>query len=120
MQGELSFAIVDEVDSILIDEARTPLIISGPTDENSDLYIRINASSRSSPSRRKRTAPATSRVDEKAAQVLLTEDGHQRAEEMLERRACWRRARAFTTPPTSCSCTTSTPRCARTRCSRVT
>ena len=43
MQGTLSFAIVDEVDSILIDEARTPLIISGPTDENSDLYIKIKA-----------------------------------------------------------------------------
>ena len=42
MQGALRFAIVDEVDSILIDEARTPLIISGPTDENSELYIRIN------------------------------------------------------------------------------
>ena len=42
MQRELSFAIVDEVDSILIDEARTPLIISGPTDETSELYARIN------------------------------------------------------------------------------
>ena len=42
MQGVLSFGIVDEVDSILIDEARTPLIISGPTDENSELYVRIN------------------------------------------------------------------------------
>jgi preprotein translocase subunit SecA len=43
VQGMLNFAIVDEVDSILIDEARTPLIISGPVDERSDLYIRINA-----------------------------------------------------------------------------
>ena len=43
MQRELNFAIVDEVDSILIDEARTPLIISGPTDESTDLYYRINS-----------------------------------------------------------------------------
>ena len=43
VQRELNFAIVDEVDSILIDEARTPLIISGPTDQTTDLYYRINA-----------------------------------------------------------------------------
>ncbi|HJU05082.1 MAG TPA: preprotein translocase subunit SecA, partial [Nitrospiraceae bacterium] len=43
VQRELNFAIVDEVDSILIDEARTPLIISGPTDESTDLYYRVNA-----------------------------------------------------------------------------
>ena len=42
MQGELSFAIVDEVDSILIDEARTPLIISGASEDSSELYKRIN------------------------------------------------------------------------------
>jgi preprotein translocase subunit SecA len=41
-QKELSFAIIDEVDSILIDEARTPLIISGPTDDSSDLYLKID------------------------------------------------------------------------------
>ncbi len=43
MQRKLSFAIVDEVDSILIDEARTPLIISGPAEESTELYIKINA-----------------------------------------------------------------------------
>ena len=47
VQRELNFAIVDEVDSILIDEARTPLIISGPTDETTDLYYKIDR--RSSP-----------------------------------------------------------------------
>jgi len=85
MQGALSFAIVDEVDSILIDEARTPLIISGPTDENSDLYIKINRLIPKLTRQHEEDGPGDYSVDEKARQVFLTEEGHQHAEELLER-----------------------------------
>src|SRR5690606_16451289 len=82
-QRELRYAIVDEVDSILIDEARTPLIISGPTDESPDLYIKVN-----------RIVPALKRqetedgegdywVDEKSKQVHLSEQGQANAERLL-------------------------------------
>ena len=61
VQRGLSFAIVDEVDSILIDEARTPLIISGPADESTELYLaHQQAGAAAHARRRKRTAPATS------------------------------------------------------------
>ncbi len=71
------FAIVDEVDSILIDEARTPLIISGPAEESTDKYVRVNA-----------IIPGLKReqdytIDEKARSVLLTESGISRVEERL-------------------------------------
>jgi preprotein translocase subunit SecA len=59
VQRKLSFAIVDEVDSILIDEARTPLIISGPAEESTELYIKINTLIPRLVRRRRRTAPAT-------------------------------------------------------------
>ena len=85
MQSELSFAIVDEVDSILIDEARTPLIISGPTDETSDLYTRINGLIPSMRRQREEDGPGDYSVDEKGRQVTLTEDGHTHIEELLER-----------------------------------
>ena len=86
VQRKLNFAIVDEVDSILIDEARTPLIISGPTDDSSELYTKIN---KLIPQLVKQAdgdkdGPGDFSVDEKAKQILLTEDGHQHAEEMLE------------------------------------
>ncbi len=84
MQGELHFAIVDEVDSILIDEARTPLIISGPTDENSDLYIQINRLIPKLTRQKVEEGPGDYSVDEKARQVFLTEEGHQRVEKLLE------------------------------------
>ncbi len=84
MQGDLHFAIVDEVDSILIDEARTPLIISGPTDENSDLYIRINRLIPKLKRQQVEDGPGDYSVDEKARQVFLTEEGHQRVEKLLE------------------------------------
>src|SRR5579885_1132364 len=86
VQRGLTFAIVDEVDSILIDEARTPLIISGPTEDRTDLYQRVN-----------RLIPELKRqekeegqdgdywVDEKARQVHLTERGHERVEKLLAR-----------------------------------
>jgi preprotein translocase subunit SecA len=84
MQRELSFAIVDEVDSILIDEARTPLIISGPTDETSDLYIQINRLVPQLVRQEEEDGPGDFTVDEKSRQVFLTEEGHGHAEELLE------------------------------------
>lgn len=85
-QGPLNFAIVDEVDSILIDEARTPLIISGPSEDSSDLYKRINVLI----PRLERAAQEGDdigeghyTVDEKNRQVELTEQGHEFIEELL-------------------------------------
>ena len=83
MQSELTFAIVDEVDSILIDEARTPLIISGPTDETSDLYVQINRIVPKLVRQEIEDGPGDFWVDEKTRQVHLTEEGHQRVEELL-------------------------------------
>jgi preprotein translocase subunit SecA len=85
MQGTLSFAIVDEVDSILIDEARTPLIISGPTDESSTLYVSINKLIPLLTIQAEEDGPGDYSVDEKARQAFLTEEGHGRIEELLER-----------------------------------
>jgi preprotein translocase subunit SecA len=90
-QREKYFAIVDEVDSILIDEARTPLIISGPTDDTSDLYTAIDKIiprlTRQDPITDEEGKPAFGPgdygVDEKAKQVYLSEEGHQHVEEML-------------------------------------
>jgi preprotein translocase subunit SecA len=90
-QREKYFAIVDEVDSILIDEARTPLIISGPTDDTSDLYTTIDKIiprlTRQDPITDEEGKPAFGPgdfgVDEKAKQVYLSEEGHQHVEEML-------------------------------------
>ncbi len=88
----LNFAIVDEVDSILIDEARTPLIISGQAEDHTDMYVRINAVV---PGLKKQIGEADPRtgegvieagdftVDEKTHQVYLTEDGHENAERLL-------------------------------------
>ncbi|MFN3388830.1 MAG: preprotein translocase subunit SecA [Allosphingosinicella sp.] len=72
-----NFAIVDEVDSILIDEARTPLIISGPTDDKSDLYTAIDLIV-------KGLVPEDYDVDEKQRSVVLTEDGTEKMERLLE------------------------------------
>jgi preprotein translocase subunit SecA len=77
VQRPFNFAIVDEVDSILIDEARTPLIISGPTDDKSDLYISVDAIV-------KQFKPEDYEKDEKQRSVVLTEDGTEMAERMLE------------------------------------
>jgi len=88
----LNYAIVDEVDSILIDEARTPLIISGQAEDHTDLYVRINAVV---PQLKKQIGEADPRtgegviepgdftVDEKTHQVFLTEDGHEKSEAVL-------------------------------------
>jgi preprotein translocase subunit SecA len=77
VQRAFSMAIVDEVDSVLIDEARTPLIISGPTDDKSELYIGVDAIV-------KQLAPDDYEKDEKQKTIVLTEDGTERAERMLE------------------------------------
>jgi preprotein translocase subunit SecA len=77
VQRPFNFAIIDEVDSILIDEARTPLIISGPTDDKSELYKLVDAVV-------KQFAPEDYEKDEKQKSIILTEDGTERAERMLE------------------------------------
>ena len=77
VQRPFNFAIVDEVDSILIDEARTPLIISGPTDDKSDLYMAVDQVVKS-------FTPDDYEKDEKMRSVVLTEDGTEKAERMLE------------------------------------
>jgi preprotein translocase subunit SecA len=77
VQRPFNFAIVDEVDSILIDEARTPLIISGPTDDKSDLYMAVDKVV-------KRLDEADYEKDEKSRNISLTEDGVEKAERMLE------------------------------------
>ncbi len=83
VQRSLSYAIVDEVDSILIDEARTPLIISGQADDNVDLYYRLNELVPKLTRQPDEKGPGDYWVDEKAHQVLLSEEGHERAEEIL-------------------------------------
>ena len=77
VQRPFNFAIVDEVDSILIDEARTPLIISGPTDDKSELYKQVDVLV-------KQLVPDDYEVDEKQKSVVLTEDGTEKVERMLE------------------------------------
>ncbi|MBU2846172.1 preprotein translocase subunit SecA [Acidithiobacillus ferriphilus] len=74
VQRGLHYAIIDEVDSILIDEARTPLIISGPTEENTDLYYRVDKLVGNF------VVDEDYTVDEKARQVMLTEEGIEKAE----------------------------------------
>ena len=121
------FAIVDEVDSILIDEARTPLIISGPAEESTDLYYEVDriiprlkagAVTRGDTKAEEREAlEATGDyiVDEKHKTVTLTESGMAKAEQMLRAPA---RAGRHSTTRRTCRCsTTSTRRCARTRSS---
>ena len=85
VQRGLFYAIVDEVDSILIDEARTPLIISGSVDDNTELYKKIDAVIPRLTRQKEEDGPGDYSVDEKAKQVYLTEDGHQRLEEILGR-----------------------------------
>ncbi len=77
VQRPFNFGIVDEVDSILIDEARTPLIISGPTDDKSELYVSVDAIV-------KQLVPEDYDADEKTKSITLTEDGLEKAERMLE------------------------------------
>ena len=93
VQRGLNFAIVDEVDSILIDEARTPLIISGQAEDQTALYLKVDAVI---PQLKKQVGEADPRTgegviepgdftaDEKTHQVFLTEDGHEKAEQLLQ------------------------------------
>ncbi|MEE9321885.1 MAG: preprotein translocase subunit SecA [Granulosicoccus sp.] len=83
VQRGLNFAIIDEVDSILIDEARTPLIISGPADGDSDLYVSINKLIPQLERQQEEEGPGDYSVDEKAKQVHLTEDGMENIEKLL-------------------------------------
>ncbi|MCI0666859.1 MAG: preprotein translocase subunit SecA [Methylococcaceae bacterium] len=83
VQRELHYAIVDEVDSILIDEARTPLIISGPTEDHSDLYKHLNAIVPLLTKQQEKEGPGDYHVDEKARQVYLTEEGHEKIENLM-------------------------------------
>ena len=106
------FAIVDEVDSILIDEARTPLIISGPLDDRSDFYNTIDAYI-------PKLDKSDYEVDEKQRTVALTEAGMEKMEQRL-RAANLLKGDRSTTSRTSRPCITSTRRCARTSCSSAT
>jgi preprotein translocase subunit SecA len=83
VQRGLSFAIIDEVDSILIDEARTPLIISGPAEESTELYLSINKLVPQLKRQKEEDGPGDFSVDEKAKQVHVTEEGHERVEQLL-------------------------------------
>jgi len=83
VQRGLVYAIVDEVDSILIDEARTPLIISGQADDNVDLYYRLNELAPKLTRQAEEQGKGDYWVDEKAHQVLLSEEGHEHAEGIL-------------------------------------
>jgi len=82
-QRGLNFAIVDEVDSILIDEARTPLIISGPSDDSPQLYVRINRIVPKLTRQEKEDTAGDYFVDEKQKQVHLSEEGMEHAEQVL-------------------------------------
>ncbi|UDM15870.1 preprotein translocase subunit SecA [Vogesella sp. XCS3] len=83
VQRELNFAVVDEVDSILIDEARTPLIISGPAEDNVDMYRAMNAVPPLLKKQEAEDGEGDYWVDEKAHSVLLSEAGHEHAEAIL-------------------------------------
>jgi preprotein translocase subunit SecA len=83
VQRPLAFAIVDEVDSILIDEARTPLIISGPAEESTELYLRINQLIPRLERQKVEDGPGDYSVEEKNKQVHLTEEGHEHVEKLM-------------------------------------
>ncbi|RFC32828.1 MAG: protein translocase subunit secA [Candidatus Nitrotoga sp. SPKER] len=82
-QRKLNYAVVDEVDSILIDEARTPLIISGQSEDNVDVYIRMDKLVPQLVRQQEENGLGDYSVDEKNRQILLTESGHEHAEELL-------------------------------------
>ena len=83
VQRPLAFGIIDEVDSILIDEARTPLIISGQSEENTALYLQINQVPPRLDRQEKEDSEGDYSVDEKTRQVLLSESGHEKIEAIL-------------------------------------
>ena len=83
VQRGLAYAVVDEVDSILIDEARTPLIISGPAEESTELYLRINQLVPRLARQEKEDGPGDFSVEEKSKQVHITEAGHEHVEQLM-------------------------------------
>jgi preprotein translocase subunit SecA len=83
VQRGLAFAVVDEVDSILIDEARTPLIISGPAEESTELYLRINQLVPRLKRQVEENGPGDYTVEEKTKQVHVTEEGHEHVEQLM-------------------------------------
>jgi len=83
VQQGRNFAIVDEVDSILIDEARTPLVISGPVDERSDLYTKMNALMSDLKPQEEEDGPGDYTLEEKHKQIYLTDAGHEHVEALL-------------------------------------
>ena len=83
VQRGLNYALIDEVDSILIDEARTPLIISGQADDSIDLYTQMNGIAAHLVRQTEEEGEGDFWVDEKAQQVILSEQGHEHAEELL-------------------------------------
>ena len=85
VQRGLHYAIVDEVDSILIDEARTPLIISGQAEDTTEFYIKINQITPRLVRQKEENGPGDYWVDEKGHQVILSEQGHEHAEELMEK-----------------------------------
>ena len=82
-QRDLSFAIIDEVDSILIDEARTPLIISGPADTSADVYAKVDVVVPQLVRQEEEDGDGDYTVDEKSKQAYLTEAGHEKAERLM-------------------------------------
>jgi preprotein translocase subunit SecA len=82
-QRKLNYAIVDEVDSILIDEARTPLIISGQAEGDVNIYVKINELVKGLVRQKEEDGPGDYSVDEKNHQILLSESGHEHAENIL-------------------------------------
>jgi len=124
VQRGLAYAIVDEVDSILIDEARTPLIISGQAEDHTDLYVKMNAvpplltiGEAAKSQEDQDTGDYT--VDLKSHQVLLTEEGHEKAEQILTRMGLLAEG-ASLYEPANILLTISTRHCARTICSTAT
>ena len=85
VQQGRNFAIVDEVDSILIDEARTPLVISGPVDERSELYAKMDALIAELKPQEEEDGPGDYTLEEKHKQIYLTDDGHEHVEALLTR-----------------------------------
>ncbi len=83
VQRSLTYAIIDEIDNILIDEARTPLIISGPAEESTEVYQRINLLVPRLQRQKSEEGPGDYSVDEKQKQVHLTEEGHERVEQLM-------------------------------------
>jgi preprotein translocase subunit SecA len=83
VQRKLAFAIVDEVDSILIDEARTPLIISGPAEENTELYSKMDKLVPRLVKQETEEGPGDYSVDEKQKQTHMTEAGHEKVEQLM-------------------------------------